>query len=470
MAGIQVINPATEEVIKELPMAGREEVRAATDRARKAQPGWAALSATERGEYLSALARVLRRDKKHLAETMTMEMGKAVRESVAEVEKCAWCAEFFAEQGPRWLRPDRVKTEARASFVRFDPYGVVGSIMPWNFPMWQIVRFGIPALMAGNVHIVKPASYSPLTALGLQEAFREADAPQDIFQAVVGDRTTANHLIHGDTDVISVTGSVETGSKVMAECAKEVKKCILELGGSDPFIVAEDADVEQAAKGAVTGRFINAGQSCIASKRFIVVRDVAEEFSRLFAERAEEVKWGDPMDPRTEMGPMVRGEARQGLHEQVEDAVRRGARLETGGEIPRGKGYYYPPTVLTGTKPSMRVLKEETFGPAAPITVVRDVEEAIRTANASEFGLGASLWTSDLRRAEALASRIAAGMVFVNANVKSDPRLPFGGVKRSGIGRELGRYGLLEMTNIKTVVVQSPEGPAGRRAKAVAVE
>ncbi len=470
MADIQVINPTTEEVIKELPIAGREEVRAAADRARRAQPEWAALSPTERGEHLRALARVLKRDKKPLAETMTAEMGKAIKESVAEVEKCAWCAEFFADQGPRWLRPDRVRTEAQASYVRFDPYGVVGSIMPWNFPMWQIVRFGIPALTAGNVHIVKPASYSPLTALGLQEAFRKAGAPADIFQVVVGDRTTANHLIHGDTDVISVTGSVDTGGKVMAECAKEVKKCILELGGSDPFIVAADADLEQTARAAVTGRFINAGQSCIASKRFIVVRDVAEEFTRLFAERAEEVKWGDPIDPRTEMGPMVRGEARQGLHGQVEEAVRRGARLETGGEVPGGKGYYYPPTVISGAKPQMRVFREETFGPAAPISVVRDLDEAIRTANASEFGLGASLWTSDLRRAQQLAPRIAAGMVFINANVKSDPRLPFGGVKRSGIGRELGRYGLLEMTNIRTVVVQPPEGPGGRRAKATAVE
>lgn len=467
---IQVINPATEEVIRELPIAGREEVKRTTDRARRALEGWRALEPEERGEHLRGLARALRDHKKEYAETMTSEMGKTLKEATAEVEKCAWCAEFFADQGPKWLEEERVKTEALDSYIRFDPHGVVGSIMPWNFPMWQIVRFGIPALIAGNVHIVKPASFSPLTALNLQEAFREAGAPKDIFQAVVGDRHTASYLIHGDTDIISVTGSVETGSKVMEECAKEVKKCILELGGSDPFIVAADADLEQAAQGAVTGRFINAGQSCIAAKRFFVVRDVADDFSRRFAEKAEEVKWGDPLDPRTEMGPMVRGDARRGLHEQVEEAVAKGAKVATGGEIPGGKGYYYPPTVLTHVKDGARMLKEETFGPAAPITVVKDLDEAVRMANHSEFGLGASVWTADLDKARALAARIQSGMVAINTPVKSDPRLPFGGIKKSGIGRELGRYGLLDMTNVKTVVVYPAGGKGGQPAKGQPVE
>jgi succinate-semialdehyde dehydrogenase/glutarate-semialdehyde dehydrogenase/succinyl-CoA reductase len=459
---IKVINPATEEVIKELPVAGREEVRKATERARRAQASWALLKPEERGEHLRAVGRVLRERKEEYGRTMALEMGKALREAVAEVEKCAWCAEFFADQGPRWLQEEQARTEALKSYVRFDPLGVVGSIMPWNFPMWQIVRFGIPALIAGNVHIVKPSSYSPLTALNLAEAFGDGGAPPDIFQVVVGDRTTANHLIHGDTDLISVTGSVETGAKVMEECAREVKKCILELGGSDPFIVAGDADLEQAAQGAVTGRFINCGQSCIAAKRFIVVQSVAGEFSRLLAERAEGVKWGDPLDPATEMGPMVRGEPRRELHQLLQDDVAGGARLITGGEVPKGKGYYYPPTVLGDVKEGMRVLREETFGPAAPITVVGDLDEAVALANASEFGLGASIWTRDLAQAEALAARIQAGMVFVNNPVKSDPRLPFGGVKKSGVGRELGRYGLLEMVNIKTVVVQPPAHPTGR--------
>ncbi len=448
-------------MIKELPIAGREEVKAVTDRARKAQVAWARLPPPARGEHLRALGKVLRDRKKEYGETMAREMGKAVKEAMAEVEKCAWCAEYFADQGPRWLEEEMVKTDALRSYVRFDPYGVVGSIMPWNFPMWQIVRFGIPALIAGNVHIVKPASISPLTALNLQRAFRDAGTPEDIFQVVVGDRHTANNLIHGDTDIISVTGSVETGAGVMAECAKEVKKCILELGGSDPFIVAEDADLEQAAKGAVTGRFANAGQSCIAAKRFFVVASVADEFTRLFAGKAGALKWGDPLDPRTEMGPMVRADARQGLQDQVQEAVHQGAKLLTGGEIPKGKGYFYPPTVLGHVREGARMLREETFGPAAPITVVKDLDEAIRKANDSEFGLGASLWTSDLEGAEALAARIGSGMVSINSPVKSDPRLPFGGVKRSGIGRELGRYGLLDMVNIKTVVVHPP-GSKGR--------
>ncbi len=352
------------------------------------------------------------------------------------------------------------------AYIAFDPRGVLGSIMPWNFPMWQIVRFAVPALMAGNTAVVKPASASPQSALNLEEAFREAGFPDGTFQVVVGDRSTASALIDSPVSLVSLTGSVGTGVQVAQEAAKHLKKAILELGGSDPFIVADDADLDAAAKGAVAGRFVNAGQSCIAAKRFLVVDSVAQEFTARFVEQVRALRVGDPLRPTTDIGPLVNEAQREEIEGQVKDAVRKRARVEVGGKRVPGPGWFYEPTVLSRVTRAMRVLQEETFGPVAPILAVRDLDAAVREANDSEFGLGASLWTRDLERAERLVRQIESGMVFVNGVVKSDPRMPFGGVKHSGIGRELSRYGLLEMVNIRTVQVFSARG-ASRAAQPV---
>jgi succinate-semialdehyde dehydrogenase/glutarate-semialdehyde dehydrogenase/succinyl-CoA reductase len=448
-----VINPATGKAIGTYSITSRAAVRAAVQRAREAFRGWAKKDPEDRGVFLAHFAEILRKHKDDYATTMTREMGKVIREGNAEVEKCAWAADFFAQNGPAFLEPEVVSTDALRSYIAFHPRGVLGSIMPWNFPMWQVVRFAIPALIAGNAVVVKPASATPQSALNLETAFQEAGLPQHVFQVVVGDRTTANALIRSPVQVVSLTGSVGTGIAVAREAARDLKKAVLELGGSDPFIVAEDADLDLAAKGAVAGRFVNCGQSCIAAKRFFVVDSVAEEFLERFAEGVRKLRVGDPLDRATDIGPMVNEGQRDEIESQVRDAVRKGARIVVGGKRIRRPGSYFEPTLLAGVTKAMRVLREETFGPVAPVLAVPDLETAIREANDSEFGLGASIWTKDLARADELARKIESGMVFVNGAVKSDPRMPFGGVKHSGIGRELSRYGLLEMVNIKTVEI-----------------
>jgi succinate-semialdehyde dehydrogenase/glutarate-semialdehyde dehydrogenase/succinyl-CoA reductase len=446
-----VINPATGKVHARHPIASSAEVRRKVEAARDAYRPWSRLDPKERASHLLAFARILRKRKDAYARTMTLEMGKIIRESLAEVEKCAWAADYFAENGPGFLEPEVVATDAIRSYVAFHPRGVLGSIMPWNFPMWQIVRFAIPALIAGNTAVVKPASASPQSGANLETAFREAGLPEGVFQVVIGDRTTGGALIRSPVTMVSLTGSVGTGVRVAREASRDLKKVILELGGSDPFIVAEDADLEAAAKGAVTGRFINCGQSCIAAKRFLVVDAVSEEFLAKFREKMSRLRVGDPLDPSTDVGPLFSRTQRDEIEGQVKDAIRLGARLEIGGKRIRGPGWYFEPTLLSGVTRSMRVLREETFGPVAPVVTVPNLEAAIREANDSEFGLGASLWTRDLARADSLVREIDSGLVFVNGAVKSDPRMPFGGVRHSGIGRELSRYGLLEMVNIKTV-------------------
>ena len=455
---IAVINPATGELLARHPIASAGQVRAAVEKARVAFRSWSRLAPTDRAAYLSHLAEILRKHRDDYARTMTLEMGKVIREANAEVDKCAWAADVFAKEGPRFLDPEPVETEAMKAYIAFDPRGVLGSIMPWNFPMWQIVRFAVPALMAGNTAVVKPASASPQSALNLEEAFREAGFPDGTFQVVVGDRSTASALIDSPISLVSLTGSVGTGVQVAQQAAEHLKKAILELGGSDPFLVADDADLDAAAKGAVAGRFVNTGQSCIAAKRFLVVDSVAEEFTARFVEQVRTLRVGDPLRPTTDIGPLVNEAQREEIEGQVKDAVRKGARVEVGGKRLPGPGWFYEPTVLSRVTRTMRVLREETFGPVAPILAVPDLDAAVREANDSEFGLGASLWTRDLKQAERLARQIESGMVFVNGVVKSDPRLPFGGVKHSGIGRELSRYGLLEMVNIKTVQVFPAKG------------
>src|SRR5437899_5291304 len=419
-----VINPTTEKALATYPILTAPQVRTKVGAAREAFRSWSRLDPKERAAYLLRFAEILRKHKDTYAETMTLEMGKVIREAVAEVEKCAWAAEYFAENGPGFLQPEIVATDAMRSYVAFHPRGVLGSIMPWNFPMWQIVRFAVPALIAGNTVVVKPASASPQSALNLEVAFREAGLPDGAFQIVVGDRTTATALIRSPVSMVSLTGSVGTGAQVAREASRDLKKVILELGGSDPFIVASDADLDAAAKGAVAGRFVNGGQSCIAAKRFFVVDSVAKEFLAKFAENMRRLRVGDPLDPSTDIGPLVSRMQRDEIKGQVKDAVAKGAKFEVGGKRGRRAGWYFEPTLLSHVTKNMRVLREETFGPVAPVVAVPDLHTAIEEANDSEFGLGASLWTQDLGQAEELAAQVESGMVLINGVGKSAPRMP----------------------------------------------
>ena len=457
---VKVVNPATGKVFETFPITTRDQVETKVGKAREAFRTWSRLDVGERALYLQRFAEILRKHKDAYGRTMTMEMGKIIRESVAEVEKCAWAADYFAQNSKRFLEPEVIETDSQRSYVAFHPRGVLGSIMPWNFPMWQIIRFAVPALAAGNTAVIKPASASPQTGLHVEEAFREAGLPDGVLQVVVGDYTTGTALIRSPVDFVSLTGSVATGVKIAREASKDLKKTVLELGGSDPFIVCEDADLDQAARGAIVGRFINNGQSCIAAKRFIVLDAVADEFLAKLGENVRRLKVGDPLDPSTDIGPLYAKSQRDEIEVQVKDALAKGAKLLAGGKRGQGPGRFFEPPLLRGETSKMKVMNQETFGPVLPVFRVPSLDAAIDQANDTEFGLGASVWTRDLNQADDVAKRIDAGLVFVNSAVKSDPRMPFGGVKHSGVGRELSRYGLLEMVNVKTVQIYPAGSPA----------
>jgi succinate-semialdehyde dehydrogenase/glutarate-semialdehyde dehydrogenase/succinyl-CoA reductase len=378
-------------------------------------------------------------------------MGKTIKESIGEVEKCAWALEFYADHASSFLSEEILNTDARKSFITFEPLGVIGSIMPWNFPYWQGLRFAAPCLMAGNTIIMKPSRVTTQCGIEIEKAFIDSGFSEGIFQTLVGSVESANHLIDSDVNAVTFTGSTSAGSKVAERTSANLKKCVLELGGSDPFIVLEDATIDKAAEGAVKGRFINCGQSCIASKRFFVVKNVAEDFIEKFVKKASELKVGDPTKTETDIGPLSSKESLETISGIVEDAKEKGADILLGGSEIDGKGYFYQPTIMKNITPEMRIAKEETFGPVAPITIVDNEREAIQLANDIEFGLGASIWTENLTKAEQLSRKIESGIVSVNNVVISDPRIPFGGIKHSGFGRELSRYGMLEFVNIKSV-------------------
>ena len=448
---IETVNPANGKVLRRFRASTRTDVEKSVEKARKAFEKWRELAPAKRADFLQRAAKILRSRKDQLGRIMTLEMGKTIKESVPEVAKCAWALEYFAENGPRFLTPEAAKTDASDSYVAFEPLGVIGSIMPWNFPLWQCVRFAAPSLMVGNTAVFKPSSVTPQSGLQLQEVFDSTGVPPGTFNVVLGSSEVASYLIEANTAAISFTGSVPAGQDVSGQASSRLKKVVLELGGSDPFIVLDDADVEAASTGAVAGRFINNGQSCICAKRFFVGKRIADEFLDRFISKTKSLKVGDPMSPETDVGPVVREESLRTLDRQVKESVKVGAKVEIGGERLKRKGFFYPPTILTAVEPSMPVMKEETFGPAAPVMIVKDDDEAVRYANRSDFGLGSSVWSRDIRRAEKVARQIAAGMVTVNNTVVSDPRMPFGGIKNSGIGRELSRYGMLEFTNIKSI-------------------
>jgi acyl-CoA reductase-like NAD-dependent aldehyde dehydrogenase len=448
------INPftGTEEV--RFPDQDDREIDAALDAACAAQEKWRDVPVTERVRLLLRIAAALRARKSEHAALISREMGKPLAEAMAEIEKCAWNCEFYAETAPEFLADRPAKTGMSASAVLFDPLGVTFAIMPWNYPFWQFFRFAAPALAAGNAIILKHAANVPRCLLALRGVMARAGCPAGLFHGLlIGTDKVAELIADPRIAAVTLTGSTRVGAIVASQAGQALKKQVLELGGSDPFIVLEDADIAKAARTAVTARFTNAGQSCINAKRFIVVDAVAEDFVAAFVEQARTLRLGDPFSTDTTMGPLARADLRDTLHDQVLRSTEAGAVLKLGGAPPAGPGFFYPPTILDHVEPGMAGFEEETFGPAAAVIRARDADHAVALANRSEFGLGASLWTRDEARARTLAHRIEAGAVFVNTMTASDPRLPFGGIKRSGYGRELGDFGIREFVNIKTLAI-----------------
>lgn len=446
------INPATEEVLVTYTGHTPHEVDAKLTHAVKSQKVWKTFSFAERKRALFRVARLLRRNTRKYATLITEEMGKPITQSLAEVEKCAWACDYFASHAEKMLHPIQVKTEARKSFIAFEPMGVILGIMPWNFPFWQFFRFAAPTVMAGNAIILKHASNVPGCALALQEIFHEANVPHGLVSALLVDSKTALKLIDDPRIVgVSVTGSTNAGKQIAERAGMNIKKCVLELGGSDPFVVVgKPKDVQDYAHSAVQGRIINGGQSCIAAKRFIIPRKVVPEFEKHMTREFSSLNMGDPFHTDTEIGPLARSDLKIRLLAQIKKSIQMGARPLTKNTPWKGKGYYVQPTLLQKISPAMPVFSEETFGPLAGIMGYKTLPEAIALANATPYGLGASIWTTDLAHAEKIATRIQAGNIFINKNVTSDPRLPFGGVKESGLGKELGEMGIREFVNSKT--------------------
>jgi succinate-semialdehyde dehydrogenase/glutarate-semialdehyde dehydrogenase len=467
MTTIESVEPFTEAVRARFDPHSNAAVATAIAEAEAAFRSWREVPISDRAVPMKALARILRDRKDRYARLITTEMGKPISEALAEIEKCAWNCDFYAEHAAEYLADEPVETNAHASYVAFEPLGVILAVMPWNFPFWQVVRFLAPALMAGNAALLKHASNVPQCALAIEEAVRDAGFPPGLLRTLLLSGAEVEPVIADDrVRAVTLTGSTATGARIAELAGRAVKKAVLELGGSDPFIVLRDADIPAAAETAARARFQNAGQSCIAAKRFLVETPVAEEFGRRFADAIRALRVGDPLDPGTQVGPLAREDLRDTLERQVAESVRMGARVVVGGTRRAGKGWFYEPTLLTDVTEDMPVLKEETFGPVAALLPVRDADEAVRIANRSPYGLGAALWTMDGAPARALARRIESGSVFINGMVASDPRLPFGGVKKSGYGRELSSFGIREFVNIQTIWI----GPAKQPPKVVNAE
>jgi len=453
---LESINPATCNRIATYEESSPEDCRAAVRAAHEAFLSWREVDFEARGVLLSRAADLLDRDKDRLAMLMADEMGKPLAQGRSEAEKCAWACRYFAEHAVRFLAAEPIPTDARRSFVTFPPLGVILGVMPWNFPFWQVFRFAAPALMAGNAAILKHASNVSGCALAIAESFAEAGLPDGLFRALLLRPESLDLVLeHPEVRGVALTGSSEAGRSIASKAGRLLKKTVLELGGSDPYVVLEDADLDLAAQTCAAGRLVNSGQSCIAAKRFIVVEAVRREFTDRFVEILRSKRMGNPKEPGVDLGPLARRDLRDTLHAQVTESVRRGARKTLGGEIPPGPGAFYPATVLTDVRPGMPAFDEETFGPVAAVIDARDEADAIRLANQSPFGLGAAVFTKDTSRGERIAAdSLEAGSCFVNAIVHSDPRLPFGGIKDSGYGRELSPFGIREFVNVKTVYVR----------------
>jgi succinate-semialdehyde dehydrogenase/glutarate-semialdehyde dehydrogenase len=449
---IRSTNPATGAVVAQFDEHTDAQVEQVLSNAVAAQRAWAQKPIEARAALLPAIARVLRERRDEYARMITIEMGKPLAEAQGEIEKCAWTCDHYAQNGPGYLADTPVASSAADSYVVYDPLGVVLAIMPWNYPFWQFIRFLAPALVAGNGAILKHANNVPQCALALQQAVLDAGVPAGLVSTVLVEASRVKALIEDPRiAAVTLTGSTAVGKLVAAQAGGVLKKQVLELGGSDPFIVLADADIATAAKTAVKARFSNTGQSCISSKRFIVEESVADAFVEAFAAHARELVVGDPMDAATTIGPLARPSLVADLDSQVQRSIAAGARVVTGGAPRPGPGCFYEPTILDHVTPDMAAAIEETFGPAAAVIRVKNADEAVALANATEFGLGAALWTGDVARARQLVRRIEAGAVFINGIVASDARLPFGGIKQSGYGRELGEAGTREFTNTKTI-------------------
>lgn len=449
------INPHTGKRINKYDELSVKDINEIIDRCNKAYETWHETDLEERKKLMLNAAGILKKEKRYYGEILTSEMGKTIKQAVAEVEKCAWVCEYYAENTESILQKEFIKTDGSNSYVRFDPLGIILAVMPWNFPFWQVFRFAAPALMAGNVGLLKHASNVPGSALAIEEIFRKAGFPDYCFKTLlIGSSQVKDVINNQHVKAATLTGSEFAGQKVAEACGNKLKKTVMELGGSDPFIVLADADLELAVETAVTARLINNGQSCIAAKRFIVVNDVYDEFEKKFTARMEAVKTGDPMDEETELGPIAREDLLNELIDQVDRSVKAGAKLLTGGKRIEREGFYYPATVLSNVSKGMPAYSEEIFGPVAGLIKARDEQDAVIIANDSAYGLGAALFTGNIDKAEKLAAEIESGSVFINGMVKSDPRLPFGGIKLSGYGRELSHYGIKEFVNIKTVWIK----------------
>lgn len=453
---IVAINPATGETLAEYPEMTPKDVESIIAATHEAFSAWRRTTFAQRAALMKQAAVVLRAKAPLYAELMTKEMGKPIRDGRAEAEKCAWVCDYYADNAEQFLQAELVETDASKSLITYQPVGVVLAVMPWNFPFWQVFRFAAPALMAGNVGILKHASNVPACALAIEEVFQQAGFPANVFRTLlVGSRQVEAILENPLVKAATLTGSTPAGQAVAKKAGAMLKKTVLELGGSDPYLILADADLDLAVTTCVSSRLINSGQSCIAAKRFIVVEPLRVEFEKRFVEKMRSMKMGDPLAEDTVVGPQARHDLRDELHQQVLQSIESGAKCLLGGTIPDGAGAFYPPTVLTDIKKGCPAYDEELFGPVAAIIPVKDEAEAIRVANDTIFGLGAAVFTRDVARGERIATEeIEAGCCFVNTSVKSDPRLPFGGIKESGYGRELSYFGIKEFVNIKTVYVK----------------
>ncbi|MGM3305267.1 NAD-dependent succinate-semialdehyde dehydrogenase [Anabaena sp. WFMT] len=453
---IATINPATGETLKTFEPLSDGEITAKLDLAQQAFEKYRKTSFTERSHWLQQAAIILEREKADFGKLMTLEMGKPLKAAIAEVEKCAFVCRYYAENAPGFMADVTVKTDASHSFIRYQPLGIILAVMPWNFPFWQVFRFAAPALMAGNVGLLKHASNVPQCALAIADILHRAGFPAGAFQTLlIGAAQVADLMADDRVKAATLTGSEPAGASLAAACGKQIKKTVLELGGSDPFIVLESADLEAAVTTAVTARMLNSGQSCIAAKRFIVAEAVADKFEKLLLEKFQALKVGDPMLPDTDLGPLATVDILEDLDKQVKTAVKSGGKVLIGGNpIPDSPGNFYPPTIIIDIPVDTAIAQEEFFGPVALLFRVPDIDAAIKLANDSPFGLGASAWTNNQQESDRLIQEIEAGAVFINSMVKSDPRLPFGGIKRSGYGRELSIQGIHEFVNIKTVWVK----------------
>lgn len=454
MTLISSINPTTGKIIRQFHPHSDEQINAALKKADTVFHEWKELDVSERSKLLSDFSQLLRHRKQELGELITLEMGKVIKQSVAEVVKCADTIDYFVAHAAELLQPEAAETDAFQSMVSYEPMGTVLAIKPWNFPFWQVLSAASHILAAGNVILLKHSSYVSMCALKMEELFLEAGFPEGVFQTLLINGSTASSLISRDKiKAVSFTGGEIAGKKVAELAARNMKKFVLELGGSDPFIVLADADVEKAATVAVPSRCINTGQTCIAAKRFIVAQEVAEEFTSKFVEVTEKLKIGDPMDKTTDIGPLVREEQIFMLEQQVKDAIAKGAKLLVSGGKVGGNGFFYSPTVLADATPDMKVMTEETFGPVAPIITVKNEQEAITVANSTQFGLGASIWTEDREKGALLARQLETGMVAINAFFRPEACMPFGGIKGSGMGREMAKHGFYEFMHLKSIKI-----------------